>query len=65
MNKKGLEIIEKKVEDFERNEKLYLSKSFQETEARNRFIDPFFQALGWEFDQTHIQRNQWDVHREF
>ena len=65
MRKKGLEIIEKKVEDFERNEKLYLSKSFQETEARNRFIDPFFQALGWEFDQTHIQRNLWDVHREF
>jgi len=62
---KNKEIIERKVEDFAKNEKTYLSKTFQETEARNRFIDPFFQALGWEFDQTSIQRKQWDVHREF
>ncbi|PJZ86434.1 hypothetical protein CH364_09810 [Leptospira harrisiae] len=65
MKNKGLEIIEKKVEDFGKNENLYLSKTFQETEARNRFIDPFFQSLGWEFDQTNIPRNLWDVHREY
>ncbi|MDH4263985.1 MAG: Eco57I restriction-modification methylase domain-containing protein, partial [Spirochaetia bacterium] len=61
----GKDIIEQKVEDFLKNEKTYLSKTFQETEARNRFIDPFFQALGWQLDQTHLNRNLWDVHREY
>lgn len=63
--KDGKLLIEQKVEDFHRNEKSYLDKSFQETEARNRFIDPLFAALGWEFDQTGTQRRYWDVHREF
>jgi type I restriction-modification system DNA methylase subunit len=65
MNNQGKGIIEQKVEDFLKNEKTYLSKTFQETEARNRFIDPFFQALGWQLDQTHLNRNLWDVHREY
>jgi len=63
--KSGKLLVEQKVEDFNKNEKMYLDKSFQETEARNRFIDPLFTALGWEFDQTGIQRRYWDVHREF
>jgi hypothetical protein len=41
------DIISQKVEDFAKNEKVYKSKDFQETEARNRFIDPLFEALGW------------------
>ncbi|MEK0336230.1 MAG: TaqI-like C-terminal specificity domain-containing protein, partial [Nitrosopumilus sp.] len=24
-----------------------------------------FRALGWEFDQTHLKRHLWDVHREY
>ncbi len=63
--KEGKLLVEQKVEDFRKNEKSYLDKSFQETEARNRFIDPLFMALGWEFDQTGLQRRMWDVHREF
>jgi len=58
-------VIEQKVEDFYKNEKELLSKAFQETEARNRFIDPFFEALGWDFHQTNLKKNLWDVHREF
>jgi adenine-specific DNA-methyltransferase len=61
----GKESVHKLVEDFEKNESQYMSKSFQETEARNRFIDPFFTALGWELNQTGIARKFWDVHREF
>jgi len=61
----GKLLIEQKVEDFNKNEKQYLSKTFQETEARTRFIDPFFQALGWDFDQTNIAKHLWDVHREY
>ena len=61
----GLLIIEQKVDDFNKNESIYLSKTFQETEARNRFIDPFFTALGWELEQTKLKRRHWDVHREY
>ncbi|MBV6494525.1 MAG: hypothetical protein LDLANPLL_02558 [Turneriella sp.] len=39
------EIIEQKVEDFAKNEKALLDPKFGESEARNRFIDPFFTAL--------------------
>jgi type I restriction-modification system DNA methylase subunit len=61
----GKETVYKLVDDFEKNERQYMSKSFQETEARNRFIDPFFTALGWELNQTSIARKFWDVHREY
>jgi len=61
----GLTKVESLINDFGQNEKHYLSKDFQETEARNRFIDPFFEALGWDFHQTSIHKNEWDVHREF
>ncbi|MBN2546843.1 MAG: N-6 DNA methylase, partial [Spirochaetes bacterium] len=61
----GKLLIEQKVEDFNKNEKQYLSKTFQETEVRTRFIDPFFQALGWDFNQTNISKHLWDVHREY
>lgn len=61
----GKLVIEKKVDDFYRNEKELLSKSFQEKEARTRFIDPFFEALGWDFDQTELKKDMWDIHQEF
>ena len=59
------DIISQKVEDFAKNEKVYKSKDFQETEARNRFIDPLFEALGWNLNQTNIPKKLWDVHREY
>jgi len=59
------EIIEQKIEDFSKNEKSLLDTKFGETETRNRFIDPFFRALGWELEQTHLPRKLWDVHREY
>ena len=61
----GKRIIEQKVSDFAGHEKEYLSKTFQETETRTRFINPFFTALGWSFDQTQTHRSFWDVHQEF
>jgi len=61
----GKEAVYKLVEDFGKNERQYMSKSFQEAEARSRFIDPFFTALGWELNQTNIAKKFWDVHREF
>jgi len=61
----GKETVHKLIEDFVKNESQYMSKGFQETETRNRFIDPFFTALGWELNQTEIARKFWDVHREY
>ncbi len=61
----GKDEIYKLVQDFEQNERQYMSKAFQETETRSRFIDPFFTALGWDFHQTGQARKFWDVHREF
>ena len=61
----GYEIVQNLINDFEQQEAYYTSKDFQETETRNRFIDPFFEALGWDFHQTNISKNEWDVHREF
>ena len=60
----GKEAVNKLIEDFEKNESQYMSKNFQETEARKLFIDPFFTALGWEFHQTGIAKKFWDVHLE-
>ncbi len=63
--KQGKELIEKKVEDFSNNKEEYLSHSFHEASARSRFIDPFFQALGWDFEQTNLKPHLWDVMREY
>ena len=63
--KEGKKLLEKKVDDFSKNERQYLDKTFGETENRDRFIDPLFKALGWDFEQTHISRHLWDIHREY
>jgi len=61
----GKTIVEQLIADFLNNQESYLSEKFNETETRNRFIDPFFKALGWEFEQTGISPELWDVRREF
>ena len=38
------------VERFERNRDSYKSTSYNETQVRREFIDPFFKALGWDID---------------
>src|SRR5215216_7748762 len=39
-----LELIER----FERNRAEYMSGRYNETQLRREFIDPFFEALGWD-----------------
>ena len=36
------------VERFDRNRDAYRSGQYNETQARREFIDPFFEALGWD-----------------
>jgi len=38
------------VERFERNREAYHSTEYNETQLRREFIDPFFEALGWDVD---------------
>lgn len=36
------------VQRFERNIESYRSQGYNETQLRREFIDPFFEALGWD-----------------
>ncbi len=42
------QIILDLIERFERNKEAYKSGAYNETQVRREFIDPFFQALGWD-----------------
>ena len=46
------QIILELVERFERNIEAYKSGSYNETQVRREFIDPFFEALGWDVNNT-------------
>jgi len=38
------------VDRFERNRQAYKSGSYNETQVRREFLDPFFTALGWDIE---------------
>ena len=40
------------IERFERNKEAYKSGAYNETQVRREFIDPFFEALGWDVNNT-------------
>ena len=40
------------IERFTRNREAYHSGTYNETQLRREFIDPFFAALGWDVDNT-------------
>ena len=47
------------VNDFKKNEQLYLSPKYSEAQVRQDFIDKFFESLGW--DVYHkIQKNPYE-----
>jgi hypothetical protein len=46
--KEALKQISSLVERFERNIEAYRSPAYNETQLRREFIDPFFEALGWD-----------------
>lgn len=45
-------IILELIERFERNSEAYKSGNYNETQVRREFIDPFFEALGWDVNNT-------------
>jgi hypothetical protein len=46
--KEALKQVFNLVERFERNIEAYRSPAYNETQLRREFIDPFFEALGWD-----------------
>ena len=36
------------VEKYEANKEFYRTSKFNETQLRNEFLDPLFEALGWD-----------------
>lgn len=48
MSRKLPKEVVKLVELFERNHDSYTNAKYNETQVRREFIDPFFQALGWD-----------------
>jgi type I restriction-modification system DNA methylase subunit len=46
--KETLKQISNLVERFERNIEAYRSPAYNETQLRREFVDPFFEALGWD-----------------
>jgi predicted type IV restriction endonuclease len=55
------EIIQQLVERFEKNRAAYLSGSYKEARLRGDFLDPFFEALGWD---VHNRKNNPEDSRE-
>lgn len=41
-------IIHTLVEKYETNRDFYKTSKFNETQVRNEFLDPLFEALGWD-----------------
>ncbi len=63
---KGREFISSLIESFEKNHSDYLNESYNETQLRNDFLNPFLRALGWDIEnraqKTHYLR---DVIQEY
>ena len=43
-------IVQELVERFDRNRDEYLSGRYNEAQLRREFVDPFFEALGWDVE---------------
>ena len=41
-------VVGELVEKFDRNRDQYLKQAYNEAQTRNEFIDPLFEALGWD-----------------
>jgi hypothetical protein len=54
--KESLKQISDLVERFESNIEAYRSPAYNETQLRIEFVDPFFEALGWD-----VTNKPWQV----
>jgi predicted type IV restriction endonuclease len=64
--KKPLKPISNLVERFERNIDAYHSPAYNETQLKREFIDPFFEALGWDIanKEGHAEQYKDVIHED-
>jgi hypothetical protein len=64
--KEALKQISDLVERFERNIDSYHSPAYNETQLRREFIDPFFEALGWDIanKEGHAEQYKDVIHED-
>ena len=64
--KEALKQISDLVERFERNIDAYHSPAYNETQLRREFIDPFFEALGWDVanKEGHAEQYKDVIHED-
>jgi type I restriction-modification system DNA methylase subunit len=64
--KDSLKQISDLVERFERNIEAYHSPAYNETQLRREFIDPFFEALGWDVanKEGHAEQYKDVIHED-
>lgn len=55
------ETIHKLVEKYEFHLAAYKKGKYNETQLRREFIDPFFKTLGWDVDNTALNKQRADV----
>ncbi|MDI6754514.1 MAG: N-6 DNA methylase, partial [Thermodesulfobacteriota bacterium] len=48
--KEALKLVSSLMDRFQRNSEAYRSPAYNETQLRIEFIDPFFEALGWDIN---------------
>ena len=60
------EIVHQLVERFEQHRETYRSGKFNETQLRREFLDPFFEALGWDvFNKlNYSEENKHVIHED-
>ena len=66
MKEQAKEKVKKLVERFRYNLDVYKKSSYNETQVRREFIDPFFEALGWDVGnkQGHAEQYKDVVHED-
>ncbi len=64
--KEALKPISDLVERFQRNIDAYHSPAYNETQLRREFIDPFFEALGWDIanKEGHAEQYKDVIHED-
>ena len=58
-------IIEELIDKFDSDQEFYRSSQYNETEVRTQFINPFFEALGWDvYHKEECRPDNRDVKEE-
>ncbi len=60
--KEALKQVSSLIDRFQQNIEAYRSPAYNETQLRIEFIDPFFEALGW--DVTNLRQGEQEIIRD-